>query len=159
MPMAAILGNYVGLLEHRQFIPRPRSEVFAFFSDAANLETLTPDFLKFHILTPRPITMQAGTLIDYELTLMHVRFHWQTLIEQFEPESRFVDIQLRGPYRRWHHEHCFEEADGGTWVIDRVDYEMPFGPLGRVAHALWVARSLKQIFAYREAKMRDLFGA
>jgi ligand-binding SRPBCC domain-containing protein len=155
---AAILSNYVGRLDRRQFIPRPRSEVFGFFADAANLETLTPDFLKFHILTPLPITMRPGTLIDYELTLMGVRFHWQTLIEQFEPELRFVDVQLRGPYRRWHHEHRFEEFEGGTWVIDRVDYEMPLGPLGRMAHALWVARSLEQIFAYRAAKMRELFG-
>ena len=74
----------------------------------------------------------AGTLIDYELKLFGIRFHWQTLIEQFEPEAHFVDVQLTGPYRRWHHEHAFEEAPGGTCVIDRVDYEMPLGPLGRI---------------------------
>ncbi len=157
MLMAGIFGNYQGRLERRQFVPRPRREVFAFFSDAANLEALTPAFLQFHILTPRPITMRAGTLIDYELKLFGIRFHWQTLIEQFEPEARFVDVQLTGPYRRWHHEHAFEEAPGGTCVIDRVDYEMPLGPLGRIAHALSVRRSLRQIFDYRAAQMRDMF--
>ncbi|HEY4312884.1 MAG TPA: SRPBCC family protein [Pirellulales bacterium] len=159
MPGGGVFGNYVGRIERRQFVPRPRSEVFAFFSDAANLESLTPEFLAFHILTPRPIAMRPGTLIDYELKLFGIRFHWQTLIEQFEPESRFVDVQLTGPYRRWHHEHRFEEAQGGTWVSDHVDYEMPWGPLGRIAHALAVRRSLKQIFDFRAAKMGELFGA
>ncbi len=103
--------------------------------------------------------MRQGTLIDYELTLARIRFHWQTLIQEFEAESRFVDVQQRGPYRRWHHEHLFEEDADGTWVIDRVDYEMPLGLLGRMAHALWVRRSLDRIFAFRAAKMHELFGA
>lgn len=159
MRAMGFFSSYVGHLERRQFVPRPRSAVFAFFSDAANLETLTPAFLKFHILTPRPIAMQPGTRIDYELTLAGIRFHWQSLIEQFEPEARFVDVQLRGPYRRWHHEHIFEEDAGGTWVIDRVDYEMPLGLLGRAVHALWVKRSLAGIFAFRAVKMQELFGS
>ncbi len=101
--------------------------------------------------------MRPGTLIDYELKLFGIRFHWRTLIEQFEPEARFVDVQLTGPYRRWHHEHSFEESLGGTWVIDHVDYEMPWGPLGRIAHALSVRRSLRQIFDFRAERMRDMF--
>jgi ligand-binding SRPBCC domain-containing protein len=159
MLIAGIFGNYIGQLERRQFVPRPRREVFAFFSDAANLEALTPTYMKFHILTPRPIVMRQGTLIDYELKLFGIRFHWRTLIEQFEPETRFVDVQLKGPYRRWHHEHAFQEASGGTWVIDRVDYEMPLGPLGRIAHMLSVRRSLKQIFDFRAEKMTEMFAS
>lgn len=153
-----LLGNYVGRIERKQFVPRSRDEVFAFFSNAANLEALTPAFLQFHILTPAPIEMRSGTLIDYELKLFGIRFHWQTLIELFEPNTRFVDVQLTGPYRRWHHEHRFEDAPGGTWIADLVDYEMPFGPVGRIAHGLSVKRSLRTIFDFRAAKIAELFG-
>jgi ligand-binding SRPBCC domain-containing protein len=153
-----VLGNFAGHLERRQFVPRPRSEIFAFFANAANLEALTPEFLQFHILTPLPIVMRSGTLIDYQLKLFGIRFQWQTLIESFEPESRFVDFQITGPYRDWHHVHEFQDAPGGTLIVDRVDYEMPLGPLGHVAHWLSVRRSLKQIFDYRERKICELFG-
>src|SRR5271166_5765411 len=130
------------LLERSLFIPRPRTEVFAFFSDAYNLERITPAFLHFHILTPQPITMKAGTLIDYELRLYGVRFKWQTRIDEFEPTTYFTDVQSTGPYRRWHHRHEFEEAPGGTQMRDRVEYEMPLGPLGALVRQLFVRRAL-----------------
>ncbi len=152
-----MLGNYVGRLERQQFIPRPRHEVFAFFSAVENLDTITPDFLQFHILTPRPIVMQSGLVMDYELKLFGIRCHWQSKITEFAPESHFVDDQLRGPYRRWHHVHQFQEVEGGTLVIDHVDYEMPFGPLGRLVHWLSVRRSLRQIFDYRAQKVEQIF--
>ena len=136
-------------LERSLLIPRPRPEVFAFFSDAINLERITPPFLRFRILTPAPIPMRAGTLIDYELRLYGVKFRWRTRIDAFEPPGHFIDVQLRGPYKAWHHRHTFEEVPGGTLMQDRVDYDLPFGPAGAVARALFVRRSVERIFDYR----------
>ena len=147
------------LLERQQLVDRPRAEVFAFFADAHNLERLTPPFLRFEILTPAPIPMRPGTLIDYRLSLFGVPFRWRTEIEAFEPGVRFVDVQLRGPYARWRHLHEFEEVPGGTRVSDRVEYEMRFGPLGALVHALFVRRALRRIFDHREQAMRRIFAA
>lgn len=97
-------------LERAQVVPRPLDEVFAFFADAGNLELLTPQFLRFRILTPAPIRMAAGTLIEYRLQLFRISFHWHTRIETFEPKRRFTDVQLTGPYQRWHHQHEFVEV-------------------------------------------------
>lgn len=120
-------------LERSQFIPTSREEVFSFFADASNLERITPAFLHFHIVTPRPILMKPGALIDYQLRLGVVPFHWKTRIETFEAPSHFTDIQLSGPYRRWHHRHEFAALPGGTGMKDIVDYELPLGPLGVAA--------------------------
>ncbi len=144
-------------LERSLFIPRPRADVFAFFSDALNLERITPAFLHFHILTPPPIAMFAGTLIDYELRLYGVRFKWQTRIEAFEPPSFFIDTQVKGPYKLWHHRHEFEDAPGGTLMRDRLDYDLSFGPLGAIAHALFVRRSVEQIFDHRNQTIAGIF--
>lgn len=144
-------------LERELFIPRPRAEVFPFFADAANLERITPPFLRFRILTPPPIAMHAGTLIDYELRLYGLKFRWRTRIEAFEPPHYFVDVQLRGPYKLWHHRHDFEEVPGGTLMRDRVDYDLPFGPLGALARAFFVRRSVEQIFAYRNKTITEIF--
>jgi ligand-binding SRPBCC domain-containing protein len=149
----------VHLLERSQFVPRPRGEVFAFFADARNLERLTPPFLRFQILTPGPIAMRPGALIDYRLSLFGVSFSWQTEIEAFEPESRFVDVQRRGPYRRWHHTHTFADAPGGTLIGDRVEYQLPLGPLGELARVLAVRRQLDAIFDYRRRVIEAMWGA
>jgi ligand-binding SRPBCC domain-containing protein len=146
------------LLERSLFIARPREEVFAFFSDAVNLERITPPFLRFHILTPGPISMKEGTLIDYELRLFGLPFRWRTLIESFNPISSFIDVQLKGPYRTWLHRHEFEDVPGGTQMHDRVEYELPFGWIGNVTHALFVRRSVEQIFTYRNAAITGIFG-
>jgi len=146
-------------LEQQQFIPRPRSEVFQFFSDAFNLERLTPPFLHFKIITPRPIQMRANALIDYRLKLYGVRFRWRTLIEAHTPEVAFVDTQIKGPYRIWHHTHTFEEVDGGTLMRDVVRYQLPLGLLGRIAHFLFVRRSLKRIFEFRRDTVQTIFAA
>jgi len=144
-------------LERELFVARPREEVFAFFANARNLERITPPYLRFHILTPQPIEMQTGTLIDYELRLYGVRLQWRTLIEAFEPPSFFIDTQLSGPYRRWHHRHEFAEVLDGTQIWDRVEYELPFGPVGAMVHTLFVRRSVEQIFDYRNASIARTF--
>ena len=136
-------------LERRQFIRRPLDEVFPFFADAGNLESITPEFLQFRILTPRPIVMQPGTLIDYRLKLLGVPLQWRTQIEEFEPPRRFVDVQLRGPYKLWRHTHEFTETVEGTAMVDRVVYQIPLELLGRLAHAVFVRRTLNQIFDHR----------
>jgi ligand-binding SRPBCC domain-containing protein len=144
-------------LERRQVIAAPREQVFEFFSKAENLERLTPPFLKFGILTPLPIAMKRGQFIEYEIGLGGVPMKWLTEISEWQPPDRFVDEQLRGPYRYWHHTHEFTEADGGTLMSDRVDYELPLGPLGLVAHALVVQRLLQTIFDYRARAVRAAF--
>ncbi len=136
-------------LEREQLVPRPRPEVFAFFEDAHNLERITPAFLRFRIVTPDPITVRAGTRIDYRLSLFGVPFSWTTVIEVHEPGVRFVDVQRAGPYRSWRHLHTFEDAPGGTLMRDRVEYELPLGPLGDLAHAVLVRRQLRTIFDHR----------
>lgn len=136
-------------------LPCPRAEVFDFFADAGNLEKLTPPLLRFHILTPSPIAMHAGALIDYRLRVHGVPIRWRTEITEWEPPVRFVDRQLRGPYSLWHHEHVFEEVPGGTLATDRVHYS--FLPVPGV-HRLFVEPDLRRIFGYRLERMRERFG-
>lgn len=145
------------VLQRTQRVALPRGAVFAFFADAHNLEVITPSFLRFRIVTPGAIVIAAGALIDYRLSLFGVPFSWRTRIESYDPGREFVDVQLSGPYRRWRHVHAFEDADGGgTLVHDRVEYELPLGPLGEVAHALVVSRALRAIFDHRRARIEAL---
>ncbi|HQY65548.1 MAG: SRPBCC family protein [Myxococcales bacterium] len=147
-----------GVLERTQRIERPREEVFAFFEDASNLERLTPPFLRFAILTKPPVHMAEGTLIDYRIALFGVPLRWQTRIEQYTPPERFVDAQLRGPYRAWRHTHELTcDGPDATWMRDRVDYELPMGPLGTLAHALFVRRTLARIFDFRRDAIAAIF--
>jgi ligand-binding SRPBCC domain-containing protein len=141
-------------LERELFVPSPLSEVFPFFADAHNLERLTPTWLSFKILTPPPIQMGVGTLIDYRIKLYGVPMRWRTLISAWEPPHRFVDEQLRGPYSVWWHEHLFEERDGGTLLRDRVRYRAPFG---FIAHPLFVRAELDKIFSFRHEVIRRSF--
>jgi len=136
-------------------VPLPRSQVFAFFAEAGNLERLTPPELKFRILTPTPIAMRPGALIDYALSLFGVRFSWRSEITVWEPETRFVDIQVRGPYAEWVHTHTFEDVPGGTRIRDHVRYRLPLAPLGNIALPV-VRVQLRRIFDYREAVTRRL---
>ena len=147
------------VLEREQLISRPLSEVFAFFADAGNLDKITPPWLHFRFVTPLPIEMRPGALIDYRLRLCGVPLAWRTRIETFEPGERFSDVQLRGPYRRWHHLHEFRETSAGTQMLDRVEYELPYSLLGTASHTLCVRRMLRKIFDYRRAQTALLLGA
>ena len=144
-------------LEREQFIPRPLDEVFAFFSDAQNLEAITPAFLHFRILTPAPLVLAPGFVMDYRLRLFGVPLNWRSRIETFDPPHRFSDVQLRGPYRRWHHVHQFTAVAGGTQMVDQVNYELPCGLLGPVAQGLFVRSMLNRIFDYRRDRVAALF--
>ena len=145
---------------HREvWIPRPVEEVFDFFRRAENLEVLTPPWLGFRVLTPQPIAMFPGALIDYRLQVRGLPVRWRTRIESWNPPHSFTDTQLRGPYRLWHHTHAFEARDGGTLMTDHVRYALPFGPFGRLAHWLLVRRDVERIFDYRTERIRGLFPA
>ena len=146
------------VLERHQRIERPIDEVFAFFSEARNLERLTPAWLHFEVLTPAPIAMEVGTRIKYRLRLHGAPLRWESLIEAWEPGKAFVDRQTRGPYRLWVHRHEFERAGTGTLVRDTVRYEGPFGPLGEVARHLLVASDLERVFAFRQLAVARILG-
>ncbi|MHC4877187.1 MAG: SRPBCC family protein [Planctomycetota bacterium] len=137
------------------WLPLPRISVFAFFSDAYRLEELTPPWLRFRVLTEPPIEMCRGRLIDYRLRLRGVPIRWRTEISAWEPPVRFEDSQLRGPYRKWVHEHLFEEVDGGTRVRDRVVYSVPGGSL---VERLFVRGDVRRIFEYRQSRLPELLG-
>lgn len=147
-----------------QDLPAPRAEVFAFFSDPANLEALTPPWLRFEVLTPRPLPRGEGALFDYRIRVRGLPIRWRTLIEAFVPGVKFVDRQIAGPYALWHHTHRFEDlppsADlpaGGTRMTDQVRYRLGFGFLGRIVIALWVRRDIERIFEYRKRVLAERF--
>lgn len=136
----------------------PLEDVFPFFSRPENLERITPDRMRMTFLTPSPIPMHAGSMIDYVIKLDGIPLRWTTMITEFEPPYRFVDVQLKGPYAFWHHTHSFEEIPGGTRVKDEVRYAMPFGFIGSIVHALKVKRDLTMIFNYRIEVLTREFG-
>lgn len=136
------------------WLPLPPEKLFPFFADAGNLDALTPPWLNFHIVTPLPITMRAGTLIDYRLRVRGVPVRWRTHIKSWEPPYRFVDEQIRGPYRLWVHEHTFTARDGGTLTRDVVRYAAPFDFL---VHRWLVRPDVERIFAYRAQVLAQKF--
>jgi ligand-binding SRPBCC domain-containing protein len=146
------------VLSRVQNVAAPLREVALFFEDPGNLGEITPPFLDFRIVTKGPIEMKEGALIDYTIRLHGVPLRWQTRIDHYVPGVEFVDLQIKGPYKYWHHHHTFRETPGGTEIGDTVTYELPFGPLGRAVHAAFVARQLEQIFRYRAEVIREKFG-
>jgi ligand-binding SRPBCC domain-containing protein len=133
--------------------------VFAFFAQPANLEQLTPPWLRFQIVTPQPVTMAVGKQIEYRISWRGLPIRWLTEILEWQPPLRFVDLQLRGPYAYWHHTHLFEAADNGTKLSDIVHYRLPLGVLGNLAHCLTVRRDVEAIFAYRRRRVEELFAS
>jgi ligand-binding SRPBCC domain-containing protein len=137
------------------WLPRPREEVFPFFANAHNLARITPPHLHFRIVTPGPIEMRPGAIIEHRLRVRGLPIRWRSEITAWEPPHRFVDEQRRGPYRAWIHEHTFEEHDGGTLCRDHVRCAHFGGPL---VHRFLVRPDVERIFAYRAAALRELFG-
>lgn len=147
------------VLTCRQRVPTPVADIFPFFADAYNLEAITPAYLRFEVLTPRPIPMKAKALIDYKLRVRGVPIRWKTEIAAWDPPRMFIDQQLKGPYERWHHTHTFElTPDGGTLCTDRVEYRPIGGPIAPLANALLVQRDVTNIFKFRTVEIARRFG-
>lgn len=144
-------------LRCEMLVRRPISEVFPFFEDAHNLARITPGWLKFSVVTPDPLAMRAGLEIEYKIRLLGVPMDWKSVISKYQPPFHFVDEQLTGPYRYWHHSHEFHPEANGTRVIDSVDYALALDPLSRIAHALMVRPQLHAIFRYRQAALGQIF--
>jgi ligand-binding SRPBCC domain-containing protein len=145
------------ILQRKQIIERPREEVFEFFADAGNLERITPPELNFHIVTPQPIDIGKGALIDYRLKLRGIPITWKTEITQWNPPFDFVDTALKSPYKQWIHLHTFEEGErGGTIMQDVVRYRLPLEPLGDLAH-WYVKKELNYIFDFRKTAVDKFF--
>lgn len=142
--------------EDELWLPRRRDEVFPFFADARNLSEITPPSVQFQVLSPAPIAMRPGALIDYRIRVHGLPIRWRTEITEWNPPHHFVDVQLRGPYTLWRHTHTFEEKDGGTLCIDNVTYR-PRG--GAIINRLFVRKDLQRIFAYRRKRLLELFPA
>ena len=147
----------MAVLVREQAFPRRREELFAFFADPSNLEAITPPWLNFRIVTPMPVQMGAGTLLDYRLRLFKVPFGWRTRIEAWDPPRRFRGVQIEAPYATWYSRHEFEERDGGTLMRDTVRYAVPCGPLGAAARVLLVRRWLDRIFDFRRDVLADRY--
>jgi ligand-binding SRPBCC domain-containing protein len=140
--------------ESQLWLPQPREKVFAFFSDAQNLDLITPPWLHFRTLTPGPMEMRPGAVIDYRLRIHGFPLRWRSKITEWRPPTRFVDEQVHGPYRLWIHEHGFEERDGGTLVHDHVRYAVLFDFL---IYRFFIRPDIERIFACREEKLRESF--
>jgi ligand-binding SRPBCC domain-containing protein len=139
-------------------VPLPRKEVFRFFENPRNLKEITPPQLSFQVTSPGEIEMRSGASIDYTIRWLGLPMKWRTRITGYHPPLFFVDEQVLGPYKLWRHRHDFDEADGVSTISDRVEYELPMGAIGRVAHGIIVGRQLKGIFAYRQRAITRILG-
>lgn len=135
----------------------PLEKVFNFFSKPENLSKITPAKMGFNVLTPLPIKMERGALIDYTIKVVVLPLRWRTLITTYEPPNKFVDEQLKGPYSFWHHTHTFESVDNGVLIKDVIKYAIPMGIFGRILHYIWIKNDLKRVFDYRKEVIDKIF--
>lgn len=151
-------GMSIHLLRRTQMLPARPEEIFPFFERPENLSLLTPSWLKFTILTPSPVEMKSGAVIDYTISWLGVPMRWRTRISAYSPPMQFVDEQIRGPYSLWHHTHTFSAVEGGTRMVDEVRYALPGGPLGDLVHRLMVRKQLDRIFDFRAEAIVQVVG-
>lgn len=149
------MGNPEHVLRTVMRVALPLEDVFAFFGAAENLQRITPPELNFRIVTPTPITIREGSVIDYRLALFGFTFIWQTEITTWQPPREFVDRQRKGPYAQWIHRHAFREEGGATVIEDEVRYRLPVPVLGELAYPV-VRLHLRRIFRYRQRQIRRL---
>lgn len=146
-------------IKQKQFVKTDIKTCWDFFTSPHNLEKITPEKMGFVVLTEMPQKVYSGLIIAYKVRpVLGIPLNWVTEIKAVEENKLFVDEQRTGPYRMWHHEHHFEEVQGGVMMTDIVSYELPFGWLGKLAHSLFVRKQLKEIFAYRKIRVEELFG-
>lgn len=155
--MKAKRTGRVHTLKRTQRFAHPVDRVFSFFQNPENLARITPPKLGFKIHTPLPIQMKAGAIIDYTVSPFFVPMRWRTLISEYDPPHRFVDIQLKGPYSLWCHTHEFREYEGGTEMTDEVHFILPLWILGDILHTLVVRQELEKIFNYRAKVIGEFF--
>ena len=147
-------------LSYQQQVPATGEAVWSFFSDPRNLATITPAYMNFRVLNEEPMgEIYPGMIIRYKVSpVMKLPLFWMTEITAVRRFRLFVDVQRRGPYKLWHHQHIFEENDRGVLMTDLVNYELPLGPLGSLAHSLMVRKQLQEIFEFRQKKVEEIFG-
>ena len=137
-------------LKKEVFVPKPLDQVFEFFNRPENLSKVTPNFMHFKLLTVGNLDMFNGATFDYKIRLFGLPMYWKSIIRDYNPPYTFVDIQVNGPYKYWHHRHSFVEVDGGVIVKDEVTYDVGYGVVGRLLHTLFIRRILVKIFAFRD---------
>lgn len=153
-----LMRNKLNIFHNTVILYASIDEVFSFFSKAENLELLTPAWLKFKILTPTPILIKKGCLIDYRIKIFGIPVKWKTEITCWQPPHRFIDEQLKGPYKIWKHEHQFIEHDNQTKMIDRVQYQVPGWFLSPIIHNFFVRKAIKNIFKFRSNVIEKILG-
>ena len=145
-------------LDRTQRIAAPLADLFAFFSNPANLVRITPPWLSFRIHGSVPPELSEGARLEYRIRWLAISIRWVTRIVKWRPPAEFVDTQERGPYAAWIHTHRFTEENGFVVMHDHVEYALPFGPLGRLVHRLRVRRQLEDIFDFRRRAIDEIFG-
>ncbi|MBC7904239.1 MAG: SRPBCC family protein [Gemmatimonadaceae bacterium] len=138
-------------LQKIQIIPAPIQTVWDFFATPINLAAITPKNLRFKILTPQPIaSMHEGQILEYNVyPFLGIPLYWKTIIRDVDFQKRFADEQVKGPYKKWYHEHLFRSVDQGTEMTDNLSYELPLGVVGEIAHGLLVKNQVREIFDFR----------